>query len=161
MTLFAAAKAIGVRRVVHVSITNPLENSSPEYFAGKAMLERALVESGIPLSILRPAVPFGEGDILIHNIAWLLRKRPVFGVFGDGSDRPQPIHVDDLVALAARRLADRSRRGPRRRRRRDHARGDRRDHGRTAVHERAADRIDAPDRLGPAACGDAQLGLCG
>ncbi len=43
---------------------------------------------------------FGEEDILINNIAWLLRRLPVFGVFGDGSYRLQPIYVDDLAALA-------------------------------------------------------------
>ena len=73
-----------------------------EYFRGKAVLEKALVESGISHAILRPAVLFGKEDILINNIAWALRRLPVFGVFGDGRYRLQPIHVDDLAALAVR-----------------------------------------------------------
>ncbi len=101
LTLFAAAKEAGVRRVVHVSITNPSEDSPLEYFSGKARLERALIESGLSYAILRPAVLFGKEDILINNIAWVLRKLPVFGVFGDGSYRLQPIHVDDLAQIAA------------------------------------------------------------
>jgi len=100
LTLFAAAKEAGVRRVVHVSITNPSEDSPLEYFRGKAQLERALVESGLSYAILRPAVLFGKEDILINNIAWLLRRLPVFGVFGDGRYRLQPIYVDDLARLA-------------------------------------------------------------
>ena len=98
--LFAATEQAGVGRVVHVSITNPSEDSPLEYFQGKARLERALAESGLSHAILRPAVLFGGDDILINNIAWMLRKLPVFGVFGDGAYRLQPIHVEDFAALA-------------------------------------------------------------
>lgn len=99
-TLFRAAAEAGVRRVVHVSITNPSEDSDLEYFSGKAKLERALRESGVSHAILRPAVLFGKEDILVNNIAWMLRRFPVFGVFGRGDYRLQPIHVDDLAKLA-------------------------------------------------------------
>lgn len=100
LALFRAAKAAGVKRIVHISITNPSESSSLEYFSGKARFERALVESGIPHAILRPAVIFGKEEILFNNIAWMLRTFPVFGVFGDGNYRVQPVYVDDLAALA-------------------------------------------------------------
>ena len=98
--MFEAAERAGVPRVVHVSITNPSEDSPLEYFKGKAVLERALTESGLSYAILRPNVLFGREDILINNIAWTLRKLPVFGVFGDGQYRLQPMHVDDFAALA-------------------------------------------------------------
>jgi len=98
--LFEATKEAGVERIVHISITNPSLDSPLEYFHGKAELEEALAASGIPHTILRPAVLFGKEDILINNIAWLLRKLPVFGVFGDGQYRLQPIYVDDLAQLA-------------------------------------------------------------
>lgn len=100
LRLFTAAKAAGVRRVVHVSITNPSEDSPLPYFRGKAILEHALVNSGLSYAILRPTVLFGQEDILVNNIAWSLRRFPVFAVFGDGRYRLQPIHVDDLAALA-------------------------------------------------------------
>jgi NADH dehydrogenase len=98
--LFRAAKEAGVRRVVHVSITNPSEDSPFPYFRGKAVLERELRESGLSHAILRPAVVFGPGDVLINNIAWIVRRFPFFVVPGRGDYRLQPVFVDDLAALA-------------------------------------------------------------
>jgi uncharacterized protein YbjT (DUF2867 family) len=100
LTLFRAAKKAGVSRVVHVSITNPSEDSKLEYFRGKAQLEQALIGSGMSYAILRPAVLFGREDILINNIAWTLRTMPVFFIFGGGQYHLQPIYVDDLAKLA-------------------------------------------------------------
>ena len=107
LALFEAARMAGVQRIVHVSITNPSTDSPLEYFRGKATLEKALVDSGIFHAILRPAVLFGKEDILINNIAWTLRRLPLFGVFGDGQYRLQPIYVDDLAALAVQQGANR------------------------------------------------------
>jgi NADH dehydrogenase len=103
--LFAAARQAGVRRVVHVSITNPDPQSRLPYFRGKAELEQALQTSGLSHCILRPTVLFGKEDVLINNIAWALRRFPVFGVFGDGEYQLQPIHVDDLAAVAVQQAA--------------------------------------------------------
>lgn len=100
LVLFEAAKRAGVKRVVHVSITNPSEDSPFEYFRGKATLEKALQASGVSHAILRPAVLFGGHDILINNIAWAIRRLPVFGAFGNGQCRIQPIHVQDFAELA-------------------------------------------------------------
>lgn len=97
--LFDAAKLAGVEKIVHVSITNPDRHSRFEYFRGKGELESYLVNLGVNYSILRPAVLFGHEDILINNIAWVLRTFPVYGLFGDGGYRIQPIHMDDFVEL--------------------------------------------------------------
>ena len=102
LTLFNAAKEAGVRKIVHISITNPSEDSHLEYFRGKAELEETLIDTGLLYSIIRPTVLFGKEDILINNIAWALRKLPIFAVFGDGHYRLQPIHVDNLAELAVR-----------------------------------------------------------
>lgn len=102
--LFTAAKQGGVRRIVHVSITNPDLQSRLPYFRGKAELENALQGSGISFCILRPTVLFGKEDVLINNIAWALRRFPVYGVFGDGDYRLQPIYVDDLAAAAVAKV---------------------------------------------------------
>ncbi len=101
LILFDAAQKANVERIVHVSITNPSVENELEYFQGKAVIEKALIKSGISYSILRPAVLFGKEDILINNIAWALRRFPVFGVFGDGNYGIQPIYIDDFANLAA------------------------------------------------------------
>jgi len=106
-TLFQAAAEAGIRRLVHISITNPSDDSPLPYFRGKATVERALIESGLSYAILRPTVLFGKEDILINNIAWLLRRLPVFGVFGTGDYCLQPVYVGDLAALAVE-LAERT-----------------------------------------------------
>ena len=99
-TLFHAARQAGVERIVHTSITNPSLDSPLEYFRGKAEVERALQRCGVSAAVLRPAVFFGGDDILINNMAWTLRHLPVFGLFGRGDYRLQPIHVEDFAALA-------------------------------------------------------------
>lgn len=98
--LFRAAERAGVRRIVHVSITNPSEGSPLPYFRGKALVERSLLEARPSSAILRPTVIFGERDILINNIAWCLRRFPAFPVFRSGRYRLQPIHVEDMAEIA-------------------------------------------------------------
>jgi NADH dehydrogenase len=99
-TLFRAAKQAGVRRVVHISITNPNPYSHLTYFWGKAILEEDLKASGLSYAVLRPTVIFGREDILINNIAWMLRFFPAFAIPGDGDYQLQPIYVEDLADLA-------------------------------------------------------------
>jgi uncharacterized protein YbjT (DUF2867 family) len=99
--LIHAAAEAKVKRVVHISITNPSADSHLPYFWGKAANEKAVMDSGMGYAILRPTVLFGKEDILINNIAWLLRNLPVFGLPGDGSYKLSPVYVDDLAELAA------------------------------------------------------------
>jgi len=98
--LVNAAKAAGVKRMVHISITNPSADSHLPYFWGKAANEKAVMESGLSYAILRPTVLIGDEDILINNIAFLLRRFPFFALPGDGSYKLQPVYVDDLAQLA-------------------------------------------------------------
>jgi len=105
--LVDAAAAAGVKRIVHISITNPSADSRLPYFWGKAANEKAVTDSGMSYAILRPTVLFGAEDILINNIAWLLRHFPFFALPGDGSYRLQPVFVDDLAALAAQAVFER------------------------------------------------------
>jgi NADH dehydrogenase len=98
--LIQAAEEAGVERIVHVSVTNPSLQSRLPYFHGKALVEEFVRGSRMSHAILRPAVLFGEEDILINNIAWMLRRFPVFAVPGRGDYRLQPIYVGDFADLA-------------------------------------------------------------
>lgn len=104
--LIDAARTAGVKRVVQVSIANPSHESPLGYYRGKAQLEQIVRESGLAYSILRPTVIFGLEDILINNIAWFVRRFPVFGVPGDGRYRIRPIYVEDMARMMIDALGD-------------------------------------------------------
>ncbi|HEX3564552.1 MAG TPA: NAD(P)H-binding protein [Acidimicrobiales bacterium] len=105
--LFEAAGDAGIQRIVHVSITHPSADSPFPYFRGKALVEEALAQTGIPHAIVRPAILFGGDDVLLNNVAWLLRHVPVFAVGGTGSYRVRGIHVDDLARLCLDKAGER------------------------------------------------------
>ena len=100
--LLRAAEEAGVRRVVHISITNATLDSPLSYFRGKAEAEELVRESTMSHAILRPTLIFGVEDILINNLAWLLRKFPIHPIFGTGIYEVQPIFIDDLAEIAVR-----------------------------------------------------------
>jgi NADH dehydrogenase len=89
-----------VTRIVHVSIANPSIDSPLPYYRGKALVEHALDEVGVPYAVVRPTWIFGgEHEILANNIAWILRRMPVFAIPGSGRYPVQPVHIDDLVQI--------------------------------------------------------------
>ena len=100
--LVEAAQRAGVRRLVHISVVNASDDGPTPYFAAKSRVERLVRESGLSHAIVRPTLTFGTGDILVNNLAWVLRRFPVFAVPGDGRYRLQPVHVDDVGAIAVR-----------------------------------------------------------
>ena len=99
--LFEAAKEAGVRRIVHFSVAHPDQAPGWSYFRGKVECEENLKKVGISYAILRPTVLFGGGrNVLVNNIAWMLRYMPVFGYFGWGNYPIQPVHVRDVARMA-------------------------------------------------------------
>ena len=98
--LLGAAAEAGVRRVVHISVSNPSEDSNLEYYAGKARTEQLVRESRLQWAIVRPTLIFGPGDILLNNIAWLLRRVPFFIIPGLGDYRLQPVAGEDVAEIA-------------------------------------------------------------
>jgi len=101
-----AATAAGVRKFVHISVTKATESSPLPYFRGKAQVEAAIRGSFLNYAIIRPALIFGVEDILLNNIAWLLRRFPFFAIPGRGDYRVQPIFAGDLGEIAANAADD-------------------------------------------------------
>ena len=99
-TLIRACERAGVPRIVHLSVTNAAADSPLPYYRGKGVLEQAITGSTLSYAILRPALVFGPGDILVNNIAWFLRRLPLFPLMGAGGYRLQAVFVEDLAEIA-------------------------------------------------------------
>lgn len=99
LAVFEAARLAGVRRVVHISVANADKAQDFSYYRAKLEVEAGLRASGLSYAIVRPALLFGEGGVLVNNMAWTLRRLPLFAMFGDGSYKLRPVYVDDLAAL--------------------------------------------------------------
>ena len=98
--LFTAAREAGVARVVQLSVTNASERSPFSYFRAKGIVERELRSSGLSHAIVRPTLVTGREDILLNNIAWFLRRLPLFALPGDGRYRVQPVLAEDVAEIA-------------------------------------------------------------
>jgi len=104
--LLNAAREAGVRRVVQLSVSNASRSSTLPYFRGKALAEEALATSGLSYAIVRPTLVFAPEDVLVNNIAWLLRRLPLFVVPGSGRYTLQPVAVEDVADLAVSAALD-------------------------------------------------------
>ena len=106
--LATGAREAGVRRLVYVSVSNARPDSATAYFRAKAAAEDRVREAAggnLSVTIVRPTLLYGPTDILINNMAWTLRRLPVFGIPGDGRYLVQPVLVDDVADLCLRLAA--------------------------------------------------------
>jgi uncharacterized protein YbjT (DUF2867 family) len=107
--LLAAAEEAAVERIVHLSVTNASRDSPYGYFRGKALVEDAVRASRLSHAILRPTLVLGDREILLNNVAYLLRRLPLFAIPDDGRYRVQPVAAEDVadaVVVAAEGRAD-------------------------------------------------------
>ena len=98
--LFDAAANSGVERIVHFLVANASSESRLPYFQSMAQVEEILKSNGLSYAIVRPTLVFGEGDLLLNNIAWALRRFSVFPVFGTRDYQVQPFYAGDPTAVA-------------------------------------------------------------
>jgi len=89
-----------------IGVCDPSADSPLGYYRGKAELEKVVIDSGLSYTILRPTVIFGREDILINNIAWFIRRFPLFGIPGEGTYRVRPIYVEDMAQLMVDAVGD-------------------------------------------------------
>ncbi|MEP6638255.1 MAG: complex I NDUFA9 subunit family protein [Chloroflexota bacterium] len=105
--LVSAMHAAGVRRLVHMGAMGVVDDPNLQYASSKAKAEALVRDSGLGWTILKPSLLFGEGDGFFNIVAGLVRLAPgLVPVPGDGSARFQPIHVDDVAAVAVRAIDD-------------------------------------------------------
>jgi uncharacterized protein YbjT (DUF2867 family) len=100
IALFDAARRAGVRRVVHISVSRAGEADDLPYFRGKHRIEQWLEQSDLDWAIVRPTLVFGPSDILVNNIAWILRRLPLFLVPRPVGCLVQPVSVRDTARIA-------------------------------------------------------------
>jgi NADH dehydrogenase len=98
--LISLAQQARVGRIVHVSVSNASESSELPYYKNKGRIERLVRESGLDFTILQPAIVVGLCDILVNNIAYFLRRLPIFAMFGSGDCRVQPMTLDAFAEVA-------------------------------------------------------------
>ena len=96
--LVAAMQASGVMRLVHLGALGVEDREELHYAKSKARAERAVRESGLDWTILKPSLLFGPGDGFFNIVADLVRVSPgIVPVPGNGTSRFQPLHVGDLA----------------------------------------------------------------
>jgi NADH dehydrogenase len=102
----AAAKAAGVRRFVLASALGLDERSKDAvpYYAAKWEMERAVKESGLEHVIFRPSFVFGRDGGVLPTFVRLARFAPVTPIVGPGTQRLQPIWVEDLAEYYVRAI---------------------------------------------------------
>ena len=88
----------------HPDRAHPLKSrvqTFPYRFEDPAALTRTLEGVSTPALLDRAAhlVFGGQRDVLTNNIAWILRRMPVFAVPGNGRYSVEPVHVDDLARI--------------------------------------------------------------
>jgi uncharacterized protein YbjT (DUF2867 family) len=104
----AAAREAGVRRFVLASALGLDERSKEAvpYFAAKWEMERAVRESGIEHVIFRPSFVFGRDGGVLPTFVRLARFAPVTPIIGSGTERLQPIWIEDLAEYYARAITE-------------------------------------------------------
>ncbi|MFN2147306.1 MAG: SDR family oxidoreductase [Anaerolineales bacterium] len=105
--LAAAAADAGVRQVVTLSLLGADRASAYPLLRSKALAEDPFRALGVPTTILRAAIVYGEGDSFTTGIARLAAAAPLlFPIPGDGSTVLQPLWVDDLATCIQWVLGD-------------------------------------------------------
>lgn len=97
-----AARAAGVRRLVYLSGVGADPSSDRTWFCAKAIAEESVRDSGLRYAIIRPSWVYGPEDRSLNLFIRALRLNPLFfPQIGDGTQRLNPLYVDDLAAVVA------------------------------------------------------------
>jgi len=95
--LVEAAREGGVRRIVLMSALGTDAGATVPYFRAKWAAEQAVASSGVDRVTLRPSFVFGADGGALPRFLRIARLAPVTPVLGPGTQRVQPIWIDDVV----------------------------------------------------------------
>jgi NADH dehydrogenase len=105
------ARKAGVERLVHISGIGADAHSSSPYIRARGQGEQAVRAAMASVEVVRPAVMFGPDDAFLNALIRLLRRLPVYPMFGRGGTRLQPAHVEDVGEAVARLMQRRAAEG--------------------------------------------------
>ena len=95
------AKAAGVKHFLYISALGATDDPRYPYLNSKWQAEQAVINSGMPYTILRPSLQFGPGDEFINTLAGMVRVSPIMPIIGRGRNRFQPIAVQEVAGCVA------------------------------------------------------------
>jgi uncharacterized protein YbjT (DUF2867 family) len=105
------ARKAGVERFVQISGIGADAQSASPYIRARGQGEQAVRAAFADATVIRPAVMFGPDDAFLNTLVKLLRRLPVYPMFGRGETRLQPADVED-VGEAVARVMQRTETGP-------------------------------------------------
>src|SRR5262249_10367125 len=100
----AIASRARAEKLVHVSGIGANATSTSPYIRSRGEGEAAVLRAYPSATLIRPAVMFGPDDAFLVPLLSMLRRLPVFPLFGSGETRLQPAHVEDVAEAVARIL---------------------------------------------------------
>ncbi|MBR1159498.1 complex I NDUFA9 subunit family protein [Bradyrhizobium elkanii] len=98
----AQAHRAGVKRLVHLSGIGADAASRSRYIRARGEGELVVRATFAGAHIIRPAVMFGPDDAFLTTILNLLRRLPIYPMFGRGSMKLQPAYVEDVAEATVR-----------------------------------------------------------
>jgi len=98
------AAAAGVERLVHISGIGADAYSPSAYIRSRGEGEAAVLRAFTPAVLIRPSVMFGPDDAFVVPILSMMRRLPVFPLFGSGDKKLQPVYVEDIAEAVTRLL---------------------------------------------------------
>jgi uncharacterized protein YbjT (DUF2867 family) len=96
------AQRAGIKHLVHVSGIGSDTRSRSLYIRKRGDGELAVLGAFANAIIIRPAVMFGPDDAFLTTILNLLRRFPIYPMFGSGWTRLQPAYVEDVAEAIVR-----------------------------------------------------------
>jgi uncharacterized protein YbjT (DUF2867 family) len=98
----AQARRAGAERFIHISGIGADAASQSRYIRTRGQGELVVRVAFRDAIFIRPAVMFGPDDAFLTTMLELLRRLPIYPMFGRGLTRLQPAYVEDVAEAIGR-----------------------------------------------------------